>query len=92
MELGYMVAGWARGRGVGTEALRQLTRWALDERGAQRLSLIINVGNEPSRRVAERCGYVLEGVMRSVHLKQGERADAELWSLLPSDPGANMRS
>jgi RimJ/RimL family protein N-acetyltransferase len=93
MELGYMVAGWARGRGVGTEALRQLTRWALDERGAQRLSLIINVGNEPSRRVAERCGYVLEGVMRSVHLKQGERADAELWSLLPSDPGAaNTRS
>jgi RimJ/RimL family protein N-acetyltransferase len=85
MELGYIVAGWARGRGVGTEALRLLTRWALDERGAQRVALIIDVSNEPSRKMAERCGYVCEGVMRSIHLKQGRRVDAELWSLLPSD-------
>ena len=85
MELGYIVAGWARGRGVGTEALRQLTRWALEERGAQRIVLIIDVVNGASRTVAERCGYVLEGVMRSTHLKQGRRVDAELWSLLPSD-------
>ena len=92
MELGYMVAGWARGRGVGTEALRRLTSWALDERGAQRLTLIIDVANGASRRVAERCGYVLEGVMRSIHVKQGRRSDAELWSLLPSDPRPNGRS
>jgi RimJ/RimL family protein N-acetyltransferase len=36
--------------------------------------------------VAERCGYVREGVMRSVHVKQGIRLDQELWSRLPSDP------
>jgi RimJ/RimL family protein N-acetyltransferase len=84
MELGYIVAGWARGRGVATEALGQLTRWAL-ERGAQRIVLIIDVTNEASRTVAERCGYVREGVMRSTHLKQGRRVDAEMWSLLPGD-------
>jgi RimJ/RimL family protein N-acetyltransferase len=84
MELGYIVAGWARGRGVGTEALRQLTRWAL-EHGAQRIVLIIDVTNGASRKVAERCGYAREGVMRSIHLKQGRRVDAELWSLLPED-------
>jgi RimJ/RimL family protein N-acetyltransferase len=84
MELGYIVAGWARGRGVGTEALRQLTRWAL-ERGAQRIVLVIDITNGASRKVAERCGYVREGVMRSTHLKQGRRVDAELWSLLPED-------
>ena len=92
IELGYIVAGWARGRGVGTEALRQLTRWALDERGTQRIVLIIDVVNEASRRVAQRCGYVREGVMRSIHLKQDRRVDAELWSLLPSDPLPNARS
>lgn len=84
MELGYMVAGWARGRGVATEALRRLTAWAF-ERGAERLVLIIDVTNEASRKVAERCGYALEGVMRSIHLKQGRRVDAELWSKLPGD-------
>jgi len=91
IELGYIVAGWARGRGVATEALRQLTAWALDS-GAQRIVLIIDVTNEASRKVAERCGYVCEGMMRSIHLKQGRRVDAELWSLLAGDPAANGRS
>jgi RimJ/RimL family protein N-acetyltransferase len=35
--------------------------------------------------VAERCGYIREGVMRSIHHKQGKRIDASLWSRLPSD-------
>ena len=48
--------------------------------------LQISVDNEPSRRVAARCGYVREGVMRSVHVKQELREDLELWSRLPGDP------
>jgi len=85
MELGYILAPAARGRGLATEAMRELTRWAFDQ-GALRLVLIIDAVNEPSRRVAERCGYVLEGTMRSSYLKQGRRVDAELWSKLPTDP------
>jgi RimJ/RimL family protein N-acetyltransferase len=85
VELGYIVAPGARGRGVATEMLRQLTEWALAELGAMRISLVINVDNPASERVAERCGYVREGVMRSIHLKQGMRVDASLWSRLPSD-------
>ena len=87
VELGYMVARPARGRGVATEMLRQLTRWAFEEAGALRIALIIDVENPASARVAERCGYVREGVMRSSHLKQGKRIDAAIWSRLPSDPG-----
>jgi RimJ/RimL family protein N-acetyltransferase len=67
--------------------LRELTRWAFESAGAQRIVLIIDVENAASERVAERCGYVREGVMRSTHLKQGIRIDAALWSRLPSDPG-----
>lgn len=85
-ELGYIVAPEARGRGVATQALRLLTAWGLDTLGMQRLELHISVDNEPSRRVAVNCGYVLEGVLRSLHVKQGERADTEIWSRLPSDP------
>ena len=86
LELGYLVSPAARGRGVATEALRMLTRWAFEEVGALRVHLIINVENVPSSRVAARCGYVREGVLRSMHLKQDVRIDAELWSRLPSDP------
>jgi RimJ/RimL family protein N-acetyltransferase len=85
VELGYMVAPAARGRGVATAMLRQLTDWAFAHAGAQRIALIIDVRNGASRRVAERCGYTLEGTMRSIHLKQDQRVDAELWSKLPSD-------
>jgi len=31
-------------------------------------------------------GLALEGVLRSVHLKQDRRSDNVLWSRLPSDP------
>ena len=84
MELGYITAPAARGRGVASEILRLLTEWAL-EQGAQRIYLIINVENAASERVAARCGYTREGVMRSIHLKQGMRTNAALWSRLPSD-------
>jgi RimJ/RimL family protein N-acetyltransferase len=86
VELGYIVAAEARGRGVAREALAQLTSWAFGELGAVRLVLQISVDNAPSRRVAERCGYVREGVMRSAHVKQDLREDVELWSRLPGDP------
>ena len=51
----------------------------------QRIRLIIDVANPASRRVAERCGYRLEGTMRSIHLKPERPDDAELWSRLRSD-------
>jgi RimJ/RimL family protein N-acetyltransferase len=82
VELGYIVAEEARGRGVATEALRQLTEWTLRETGARRIELLISVDNVASKKVAERCGYELEGVLRSTYLKQGRREDSEIWSLL----------
>ncbi len=84
-ELGYMVAPAARGRGVATEALRLLTDWGFTERGLVRLELLISVDNTASIRVAERAGYVREGVLRSLLVKDGRREDHELWSCLPSD-------
>jgi RimJ/RimL family protein N-acetyltransferase len=84
-ELGYIVAPAARGRGVATATLRLLTDWAFTELGALRLELVISVENHPSKRIAERNGYRREGVLRSVHVKQGVRDDVEIWSRLASD-------
>lgn len=84
-ELGYVVAPAARGRGVATEALRRLTEWALEELGMLRLELLISVDNVASKRVAERCGYVREGVLRSLHVKQDIFEDTEIWSRLATD-------
>jgi len=85
-ELGYIVAPSARGRGVGSAMLAHLTDWAFATAGMLRAYLMIDVANAASERVAERCGYVREGVLRSVHVKDGIRADTGIWSRLPSDP------
>jgi RimJ/RimL family protein N-acetyltransferase len=85
-ELGYVVAPQARGRGVATEILRLLTEWGFSELGALRLELLISVDNVASKHVAARCGYVQEGVLRSLHVKQDVREDTEIWSCLPGDP------
>jgi RimJ/RimL family protein N-acetyltransferase len=84
-ELGYVLVQQARGRGVASTALRLLTQWAFSELEALRLELLISVENQASQRVAARCGYVREGVLRSLHVKQDVREDTEIWSLLPSD-------
>jgi RimJ/RimL family protein N-acetyltransferase len=85
LELGYVVAPDARGRGVATRSLELLTEWALGELDALRMELWISVSNEPSKRVAEKVGYRYEGTLRSFHFKQGIRDDFEVWSRLRSD-------
>jgi RimJ/RimL family protein N-acetyltransferase len=84
-ELGYVLSSAARGRGVATEALRQLTAWAFEEQRLIRLQLLISVSNEASKRVAQRCGYRFEGVLRGMYLKQDVWVDTESWSRLITD-------
>jgi RimJ/RimL family protein N-acetyltransferase len=85
-ELGYVVAAPARGRGIATAAVRQLTRWAFDVRGLERLTLVVDVANAGSQRVAERCGYVCEGVLRNAYIKPGRRGDTIIYARLRTDP------
>ena len=84
-ELGYLVSASARGRGLGTVALRLLSDWAFDELEMIRLELHIGTENGASQTVARRAGYTLEGTLRSAHLKQGLREDTQIWSRLRTD-------
>jgi RimJ/RimL family protein N-acetyltransferase len=81
-EIGYMVAPAARGQGVAGRALHLVSAWALGPLGLERVELRISSDNEPSLRVAERLGFVREGVLRSVHLKDDVRSDTAVYSLL----------
>jgi RimJ/RimL family protein N-acetyltransferase len=84
--IGYWVAGPARGRGVCTRALRLLVVWALESLELQRVELITDPGNTASQRVAEKVGFLREGVLRS-HLRHpdGRRRDSVMFSLLPGE-------
>ncbi len=84
--IGYWVAAPARRRGIGTRALRLLSRWALDELELQRLELITDPDNLASQRVAEKVGFRREGVLRA-HLRHpdGRVRDSVMFSLLPGE-------
>jgi RimJ/RimL family protein N-acetyltransferase len=81
-EIGYMVAPAARGRGVAGRALRLISAWAFGPLGLERVELRISSDNVPSVRVAERLGFVREGELRSLHLKDDVRSDMTVYSLL----------
>jgi RimJ/RimL family protein N-acetyltransferase len=66
--------------------VRLLTDWGFEALGLERLELRIDVSNPASERVAERAGYVREGVLRSVWFKEDVRLDQGIWSRLRSDP------
>jgi RimJ/RimL family protein N-acetyltransferase len=85
-EIGYALLEESRGRGAASGAVDLLTRWGFDELGLERLELHIDATNVASQRVAERCGYRLDGVLRNLHFKEGRRCDLGIWSRLPSDP------
>ncbi len=83
--VGYWLGPAARGRGVATNAVRLLAGWAFAELGVARLELTCGPDNEASQRVAARCGFAREGLLRSHVPFKGTRRDSVIYSLLPGE-------
>ncbi|WP_213453628.1 GNAT family N-acetyltransferase [Rhizomonospora bruguierae] len=84
--VGFMTAPGARGRGYAPAALRALCHWGFDALGLERIEWRAYPGNEPSRRVAEKAGFTMEGTIRSAGVQRGARRDMWIASLLATDP------
>jgi RimJ/RimL family protein N-acetyltransferase len=91
-EVGYWLAPRGRGRGAATRAVVLLSRWALDELGLARLALCTDSDNAASQAVAERSGFVREGVRRSYEERDGQRYDIVVFSLVPDDLPGRLRT
>jgi RimJ/RimL family protein N-acetyltransferase len=84
-EIGWWVASEARRRGLATAGARLLSRWALERLGLGRIDCFVDVDNVASQRVAERAGFIRDGVLRSWHEHRGERRSMVCYGLLASD-------
>lgn len=80
-EIGYWRRTGCERRGVVTEVVRALTRLCFDTLAAQRVEIRMDEGNLASRRVAERAGFTLEGVLRRDGVTPlGELRDTRVYS------------
>ena len=58
------LTGQVQGRGLGSEAMRTLARYLIDERGHHRLTIDPAAGNAAAIRAYEKVGFRTVGVMR----------------------------
>ncbi len=83
-EIGYWRRSSERGRGYVTEGVRALTEMAFTQLGAVRVEIRCDDLNVRSARVAERCGFVLEGVLRNdSRSSQGALRSTRIYAKLP---------
>jgi RimJ/RimL family protein N-acetyltransferase len=71
-----------RGKGIMTDATHLLVRYLFDNKLINRLQLGIHPENRASQRVAEKCGFTLEGTMRGCWFQSGKHNDMRMYSIL----------
>jgi [ribosomal protein S5]-alanine N-acetyltransferase len=74
------------GRGYTTEAVQLLVDYLFAVKKQDRIQLVIVPENAASRRIAEKCGFTLEGTARGALFNDGRSQDLLIYSLLRSDP------
>jgi RimJ/RimL family protein N-acetyltransferase len=86
-ELSYQLYGEQHaGNGYTTEAVQLLVDYLTATKKQHRIHLVIVPDNAASRRVAEKCGFELEGTARGAFFNDGRNHDVLIYSLLRTDP------
>ncbi|WP_405885039.1 GNAT family N-acetyltransferase [Streptomyces sp. NBC_01136] len=75
----------ARGKGVGTEAQRQLVRYLFAHTLVVRIEADTEAENMAEQRALEKVGFTREGLMRSVTFRDGRWRDCVRYSILRDD-------
>jgi len=84
-EVGYWVRSDRTGQGIATEAAARVLQVAFEEMALHRVVLRVAVGNRASERVAEKLGFLREGLLRKEVLVAGTWLDHSLWAMLDED-------
>ncbi|KAL4815464.1 acyl-CoA N-acyltransferase [Aspergillus spinulosporus] len=88
MELGYWIGEEYWGRGIATEAVEEFVRWVFGREEfahVVRLDAEVFDGNEGSKRVLEKAGFVCEGRRRCAVEKAGVVLDTCIYAFVRRD-------
>lgn len=85
VEIGYWLGRPFRGRGIMTDACRELVRYAFRELELNRVEIRCATGNQSSRAIPARLGFTHEATLKEAQLLYGAYHDLEIWRMLRSD-------
>ena len=83
-EVGWWLAPQWWGRGVAAVAVRRYITYCFEDLDLHRVEAGVFLSNPASARVAEKAGFVLEGISRDAYLKKGELVDRLCYALVRS--------
>lgn len=84
-ELGYYIAEEYWGKGIMTEAVKQICRYVFKNSDIIRIYAEPFAHNTGSCRVLEKSGFKYEGTLRSNAVKNGKIIDMKLYSILKTE-------
>ena len=85
-KIGYWLRTDARGRGIIMRMIARLEQMAFAEHGIEVIYIECNSKNAVSRHIAEKNGYILDGVVRGMYqFADGSRHDECIYSKLKSE-------
>lgn len=86
--IGYWLDERSTGRGIVTEAVRELVAFAFDSLGLHRIEIRCAPENAKSRAIPERLGFTNEGTLRDVlRMADGTFQSLMMYSLLSGERG-----
>lgn len=84
-EVGYWISSSETGKGIATEAATSVLTVGFEEMALHRVTMRIAVGNAASERVAQKLGFVHEGLLRKEVMVGGKWLDHTLWAMLEEE-------
>ncbi|KAM7462815.1 hypothetical protein LguiA_030936 [Lonicera macranthoides] len=86
-EIGYVVASDYWGKGIATKAVKMVVNEIFGEfPNLERIEGTVDVENGASKKVLEKCGFKMEGILRKYLIHKGKTIDMFMFSLLNTDP------
>lgn len=80
-----LAKGENRAKGIGTDVVMAIMRYAFDELGLHRLDGSWLLDNDASRRLFAKCGWTTEGVRKEFIYKNGKYSDLVIAGIMASE-------
>ena len=84
-EIGYFLDETYWGKGITTEAVKKLEKIGFEDLNLERIEILMNPKNTASERIAIKCGYKKEGLLKKVIRDGKSFADALIYAKLKQD-------